>query len=188
MGEGFYSPTLRQPESESVQMADQIIRPHEITPALIPLESIRNVLRWYKLNVCDAELRDPRGYRVRFLPENFIHLIKLRTKFDEEPKNARLALEEIERGRIQFVGGRFDPQRAPEISWIPSIATEPLMIVPNWVAMGRGDEAYIKNFGTVQNPIYRVLVCEIVGTLRQAVTVFPRERLGTTERARILWP
>lgn len=165
-----------------------LIRPEQIRPALLPLRNMQELLQWYRVNLCEAELRDPLGCRVRFLPENFIHLIKLTNKFGQEPKNARLALEQIESGRIKLVAGRFDAQRAPELSWIRLIATDPSMIVPNWAALGRGDEAYIRNFGTVEAPIYRVLVCEIIGTIRQAVTVFPRERVGATELARILWP
>jgi hypothetical protein len=38
--------------------------------------------------------------------------------------------------------------------------------------MSRGDEAYIHNFGTDHMPIYRVLVCEVLGKMRQAVTYF----------------
>lgn len=125
---------------------------------------------------------------MRFLETNFIHLIKLRNKFGEEPKNARLALEEIERGRIKLAAGRFDPQRTSELSWIRHITCDPWKIVPNWQALGRGDEAFIRNFGTEQTPIYRVLVCEVVGTIRQPITVFPRERIGDKEVGRILWP
>src|SRR5215467_11668779 len=104
----------------------------QIRPALLPLTDMRDLLSWYRLNLCSADLRDPRGFRVRFIPENFIHLIKLTNKYGEEPKNARLALEEIERGRIKFVAGRFDAQRAPELSWIRLIVTDPWRIVPNW--------------------------------------------------------
>lgn len=165
-----------------------IVAVQQVRPALLALDDMRELLRWYRLNLCEVELYDPRGHRVRFLPENFVHLIKLTNKYGDEPKNARMALEEIERGRIKFVAGRFDPQRAPELSWIRSIVTEPWRIVPNWQALGRGDEAFIRNFGTDEHPMYRVLVCEILGTLRQAVTVFPRERVCARELARILWP
>ena len=165
-----------------------IVRVAQINPAVLPLVDMRDLLSWYRLNLCNADLRDPRGYRVRFLPENFVHLVKLTTKYGKEPKNAHIAIEEIERGRIKFVAGRFDPQRAPELSWIPSIATDPWRIVPNWAALGRGDEAYVRNFGTDESPMYRVLVCEVIGMLRQAVTVFPRERIGDKELSSILWP
>jgi hypothetical protein len=165
-----------------------IIPVGHIKPALLPLNDMRELLRWYRVNLCEAEIRDPRGYRVRFLPENFIHLIKLTTKYGNEPKNASVTIEEVERGRIQLVAGRFDPQRAPELSWIRSIAADPWRIVPNWQALGRGDEAYIRNFGTENAPLYRILVCEVFGMLRQAVTVFPRERIGPKELAVVLWP
>jgi hypothetical protein len=149
---------------------------------------MRELSRWYRRNLCDAEIRDPRGYRVRFLPENFVHLIKLMTKYGKEPRNASITLEEIERGRIRLVAGRFDPQRASELSWIRAIAADPWRIVPNWQVLGRGDEAYIRNFGTESAPVYRILVCEVIGTLRQAVTVFPRERISAKELASVLWP
>lgn len=170
-------------------MADaQLIPVARINPALLPLNDMRELLRWYRLNLCEAVIRDPRGYRVRFLPANFVHLIKLTTKYGREPKNAQIALDEIERGRIQLVSGRFDPQRAPELSWIRLIASDPWRIVPNWQALGRGDEAYIRNFGTEEHPIYRVLVCEVIGTIRQPVTVFPRERISEKEVHEIYWP
>lgn len=171
------------------KMADNPLIPVDrINPAPLPLNDMRELLRWYRLNLCDAVLHDPRGYRVRFLPANFMHLIQLTTKYGEEPKNARRALEEIERGRIKLVAGRFDPQRTAELSWIRLIASDPWRIVPNWQALGRGDEAYIRNFGSEECPVYRVLVCEVIGTIRQAVTVFPRERIGQKELQQLLWP
>ena len=155
-----------------------LIRVGEIRPALLALHDLKELLDWYRLNLCEIELRDPRGHRVRFLPENFIHLIKLTNKYGKEPKNARMALEEIERGRMKLTAGHFDQQRAPELSWIRLIATDPWRIVPNWVKLGRGDEAYIRNFGTNEAPLYRVLVCEVLGKLRQPVTVSPATELG----------
>lgn len=149
---------------------------------------IKELLDWYQLNLCDAALIDPRGYRVRFLRENFIHLIQLKTKFGKEPKNARKALEEIERGRIIFRAERFDPQRAMELPKAVEIARCPDMICTNWQVFGRGDEAYVRNFGTEERPRYRVLICQVVGTVRQAVTIFPRERIGDVERRCKIWP
>ncbi len=160
----------------------------QVRPALLPLNDLRELLHWYRLNLCEVEIHDPRGHRVRFLPENFVHLIKLTTRYGKEPRNASIALDEIERGRIRLVAGRFDSQRASELSWIRSIAADPWRIVLNWQALGRGDEAYVRNFGTANAPVYRVLVCEAIGTLRQAVTVFPRERMSARELATILWP
>ena len=166
----------------------QIIPVQHIAPALLSLDDIRDTFRWYRLNLCEAELRDPRECRVRFLPENFIHLIKLTNKYGAEPKNARMALEEIERGRIKFAAGRFDPQRTAELSWVRLIIVDPWRIVRNWQVLGRGDEAYIRNFGTNESPTFRVLVCEVIGTVRQAITVFPRERTGEKELQEVVWP
>lgn len=154
----------------------------------LDLTSLAELLGWYDQNLCSAVLVDPRGYRVRFLRENFIHLIKLKTKFGDEPKNARLALDEIERRRMQLKPGRFDPKRATELPWAAEVARSPDMICRNWQVLGRGDEAYIKNFGSVEHPKFRVLVCEVFGTLRQAVTVFPRERIGEAELGCRIWP
>lgn len=156
-------------------------------PAL-QLTSLKELLNWYQLNLCNAVLIDPRGYRVRFLRENFIHLIQLKTKFGKEPKNARNTLHEIERGRIMFKAGRFDPERAMELPNAVEIAQRPDMICTNWQVLGRGDEAYLRNFGTEECPRYRVLICEVLGTVRQAVTVFPRERVGDVERLCKIWP
>jgi len=169
-------------------MAHDACVPGNLKPALLPLRDMRDLLRWYRVNLCEADIRDPRGYRVRFVPENFVHLIKLTTKHGKEPKSASMAIEEIERGRIRLVAGRFDIQRASELSWIRPIATNPWRIVANWQALGRGDEAYVRNFGTPEAPIYRVLVCEVLGTMRQAVTVFPRERIGAKELGKVLFP
>ena len=170
-------------------MADtQLIPVGRINPALLPLHDMRDLLRWYQLNLCDAVILDPRGFRVRLLPANFIHLIKLTNKYGDEPKNPQMALEEIERGRIRLIAGRFDPQRASELSWIRLLASDPWRIASNWQALGRGGEAYIRNFGTDGKTIYRVLVCEIIGTIRQVVTVFPRERISEKELLQVIWP
>jgi hypothetical protein len=133
---------------------------------LLVLTRIQETLEWYEQNLCRVRITDPRGFRVRFLPENFIHLIQLKNKYGEEPRNTRLALDEIRIGRIHFVAGRFDPQRTAELAWAARIATEPDRICGNWQALGHGDEAYIKNFGTEADPKYRVMVCKVVGTIR----------------------
>ncbi|MHB8525897.1 MAG: hypothetical protein ACYDD2_07050 [Candidatus Acidiferrales bacterium] len=138
--------------------------------------------------ICQPELHDPRGYRVRFLRENFIHLIQLKDEYGNEPRNARIAIEGIRTGRIQFAAKRFDPQRTAKLSWAAQIALSPDFICSNWHAMGRGDEAYIRNFGTDGEPNFSVMVCEVLGTLRQVVTIFPRERIGEKERRAQNWP
>lgn len=156
--------------------------------ALLPLNSIYEVFEWYERNLCRVELRDPRGYRVRFKPERFVHLIQLKTKFGKEPKNPRLAIEEIKSGKIQFAADRFDPQRTAELSRAVEIATNPDYICVNWQSLGRGDETFVKNFGTDDKPIFRVLVCKVIGQTRHVVTVFPRERMTPKELLGKVWP
>ena len=157
-------------------------------PARLALNSIQETLAWYEQNLCQVELRDQRGYRVRFKAENFIHLIKLKNRFGEEPRNPRLAVEEIKAGRLHFVLGRFDRQRAAELSWASEIATKHDRICANWQVLGRGDEAYIKNFGTEDKTRFRVLVCRVIGETRHVVTIFPRERIAGNELQGTVWP
>ncbi len=157
-------------------------------PALLRLTSIQDLLDWYRQNLCNTELRDPRGYRVRFNLNDFVHFIKLTNKYGDEPRNRRKAIEQISRGRIVLKPGRFDPQRAQELSWAVVLATRPDLICRNWQVLGEGDECYIKNFGGGGNPNkYRVLVCKIIGMNRQALTIFPSD-IGGKERAFRIWP
>jgi hypothetical protein len=157
-------------------------------PDLLPLNSIQELLQWYEQNLCAVMLQDPRGCRVRFRRETFIHLLQLKTKYGDEPKNKRLTLDQIRSGRIQLVAGRFDPQRTQELSWASAIATSPDVICENWQALGTGGEAYVKNFGSIEQPQYRVLICEVLGTVREAITVFPRARIGEKELLAQIWP
>jgi hypothetical protein len=157
-------------------------------PDLLPIGSLREVLEWYELNLCGAQIQDPRGNRVRFRPETLIHLLKLKTKYGTEPKNKRLALDQIRSGRIQFVAGRFDPQRTQELSWAYDIARNPDYICGNWQALGRGGEAYVKYFDGDREPQIRVMICEVIGTLREVITIFPRERISKKELLAQIWP
>lgn len=143
---------------------------------------------WYRLNLCETELTEIRGNRVKFLPENFVHLIKLKNKFGKEPRNARLALDDIMRGRITLKAGQFDTQRASELCLARMIAQEPDRICVNWKADGHSGEAYIKNFGTLIKPRYRVLICAIKGTIRRPVTIFPRDHISGKELYTQVWP
>ena len=159
-------------------------------PELLPLTTLAEIYRWYRLNLCQPEITDCRGYRVRFQDTDFVHLIKLTDKYGVEPKNRRMSIEQIESGRIKLAVGRFDARRTQELTWARSIIQAPTMIVPNWQVMGRANpgEAYIKNFGTEQNPIYRVLVCGFAGKLRRPVTIFARERFAARDIHPVLWP
>ena len=141
-----------------------------------------------KNNLCNAYLEDCREYRVRFNVNNFVHLIQLKTKFGDEPKNKEMTVGQIRSGRIKFVKGRFDEQRASELSWAREIAINPDRIVPNWQVLGSGDEAYIKNFGTEELPRFRVLICKVIGTVREVWTIFPRADIGEMEIRGQIWP
>jgi hypothetical protein len=154
---------------------------------LLPLDSIQFVFQWYEENLCDVDLRDPRGFRVRFRCEHFVHQIKLTNKFGKEPKNRTLAIDEIRSGKIQFVPGRFSPQRASEIPWAVELATHPTYICPNWQALGTGDENFVRNFGTQIAPQWRVLVCKVIGQTRHFSTLFARE-IREKELERKMWP
>ncbi len=157
-------------------------------PAKLPLNDAAELLRWYEQRLCRAHLRDPRGLRVCFLPETFVHLIQLKNKYGDEPRNRAHAVEEIRRGRIKLIAGRFDPQRTEELSWAVELATAPDVICGNWQALGTGGEAYVKNFGTETNRILGVMICEVAGAHREVVTVFPRERLAERDLLFAIWP
>jgi hypothetical protein len=160
------------------------------TPDLLRITTLLDLFNWYRQNLCGREIADPRGCRVSFLDTDFVHLIKLTDKYGKEPKNRRMAIEQIQSGRITLNPGRIQIQRAKELSWARSIIEDPTMIVPNWQVMGRAipGDAYIRNFGTEAQPIYRVLICGHAGRKRWAVTIFPRERFAEREIAIKLWP
>jgi hypothetical protein len=168
-------------------------KPHILapgTPALLSVTTLLDLFEWYRVNLCGKELIDPRGQRVTFLDTDFVHLIKLTDKYGKEPRNRRMTIEQVQSGRVTLVPGRIDLRRAQELSWASSIIENPTMIVLNWQAMGRANpgDAYIKNFGTDDSPMYRVLVCGHAGMKRWAVTIFPRERFADREIKPVLWP
>ncbi len=162
---------------------------HPDTPALLPITSLAEMYNWYRLNLYEQEIIDPRGQRVSFLDTDFVHLIKLLDKYGKEPKNRKMTIEQIMSGRITLVPKRIDLRRSQELTWARSIVESPTMIVPNWHIMGSANpgDAYIKNFG-IDRPIYRVLICGHAGMKRRAVTIFPRERFAPREIHPILWP
>jgi hypothetical protein len=162
----------------------------EGTPAVLPITTLLDLFNWYRRNLCCGEIMDPRGCRVSFLDTDFVHLIKLTDKYGKEPKNRRMTIEQILSGRITLNPSRIQIRRAQELSWARQIIESPTMIVPNWQAMGRAipGDAYIRNFGTEAQPVYRVLICGHSGKKRWAVTIFPRERFADREIATVLWP
>ena len=101
-----------------------------------------------------------------------------------------MAIEQIDAGRLQLDSRRIQIQRAQELSWAKSIVENPSLIVPNWQILGSANpgDAFIKNFGSEQHPVYRVLICGHEGLKRRAVTIFPRERFSAREVGTLLWP
>ena len=157
-------------------------------PFLLKLDTLPELLGWYEANLCYAQVNDPRGYRVRFNVEDFVHLVKLTNKYGCEPKNRRLAIAEIRRNSFSSKEGRFDRQRALELPRARELATHPDYICANWQALGTGDEVFVKNFGSAATPQYRVLVCKVRGTTRIAITIFPRERIAERDLNTQIWP
>jgi hypothetical protein len=122
------------------------------------------------------------------LPTDFVHLVKLKTMYGDEPKNAGMTLERIRREEVTLHLDRIDIQRATELPWAIPLVTTPDFICPNWKPAGKGDEAYVKNFGTKESPIYRVMICRTQGRARRVVTIFPREKIAETIRGTLIWP
>jgi hypothetical protein len=162
----------------------------EDTPGLLPITTLLALFEWYRVYLCGKELIDPRGQRVTFEETDFVHLIKLTDKYGKEPRNRQMTIDQIRSGRIVLNSKRMDIRRAQELSWARAIVERPDRIVPNWQVMGRANpgDAYIKNFGTVERPVYRVLICGRAGLKRWVVTIFPRERFSERELTPILWP
>lgn len=156
--------------------------------AQLALTTIQDLLEWFRVNVSRATFTDPRGYRVRFNLYDFVHFIKLINEYGEEPRNRRIAVENIARGRIRLARWTYDQQRAAELSWASSIATTPDFVCSNWNPTGEGDECYVKNFGGKGLPNkYRVLVCVVRGTTRYGITIFPCE-IEAKEKGHQIWP
>jgi hypothetical protein len=107
------------------------------TPALLPINSMAELLDRYQVNLCGKELIDPRGYRVHFLDTDFVHLIKIVDNYGKEPRNRRMTIDQIRSGRITLVRQRIDIRRTQEPAWARSIIESPTMIVPNWQVMGK---------------------------------------------------
>lgn len=176
---------------ESQAVDTETLLPDQTTAPGLPLlalPTIQDLLSWYETNLCNVELKDPRGYRVRFHIEDFVHLVQLKTKYRKEPKNRRLTIDEIRRGGISFREGRFDSGRARELPRAREISSQPDYICSNWQPLGTGDEVYVKNFGSTAAPQYRALVCKVRGATRIAVTIFSRQHIGQKERDCQIWP
>ena len=153
------------------------------------MTTLLDLFAWYSQNLCDRSFVDPRGQRVTFEETDFVHLIKLKDRYGQEPRNARMTVKQIQSGRIILHPDRLDIRRAQELSWARSIIEVPDKIVANWQIMGRANpgDAYIKNFGSEDFPHHRVLICGHAGLKRRVVTIFARDRAGR-EATEALWP
>ena len=160
-------------------------------PALLvppPLTSMLDLLSWYRLNLCETTLTDPRGNRVWFEEEQFIHFAKITDQYGREPKNKKDAIRRINCGELKMFHGtqqsdaNFSLQRVQDLRFCLDIARDPDLIVPNWQPFGRANpgEAYIRDFGSDRRK-YRVLICGLAGRRRLPITLFRRERFAGDE-------
>jgi hypothetical protein len=180
---------MQPEEMEDEEDGTEVAAP-EGAPDYLPLTSLQDLLRWYRLNLVSTEIRDPRGYRVLFPEPEFVHLIKLVTKDGKEPRNRQLTIEQVDSGRLQLVAGRISLRRSRELSWARLIVGDPWTILPNWQVMGKANpgEIYVRNFGTESKPVMRALVCGISGQTRRVVTHFPRAHFSKQLLSTALWP
>ena len=157
-----------------------------------PLTSAYDLLRWYEIHLCEVTLTDPRGNRVVFTCNKFVHFAKLKDRYGTEPKNRERTIGEIRRGRFHLRGGtpNFDPIRVRNLALAADLVRQPDYIVPNWQVLGRANpgEVYMRDFGSNGRRAYMALVCGFAGKQRLAVTIFNKraieERILTTK----IWP
>jgi hypothetical protein len=176
-------------------------------PQKLKVDEITRHYHWYADNLCGQQIFDPRGYRVRFFPTLFLRLLKVKNQFGNEPKGRRAIMEKIEAGEFRSrageLGGGFTPQArrtlasalpmTKELSWLRSIATSPDVIctdwrIPYWCGPRKDREAYLKNFGTADSPLYRVMICKVKGANRDVIAVFSRRPIGKSELERQEYP
>jgi len=160
----------------------------ERPPPRIRIQGLANLLRWYERNLCETELIDRRGHRVKFAPERFPYLIKLRNREGGKLSNPKWHVERIRAGELtdRDFGG-FEAERAETLSWLPPMILRHTLIARNSHRVIPGDELYVKEFDKLGSR-HKVLICIRVSTnLLVPVTSFLRSsvRFGPEE---ILWP
>lgn len=158
-----------------------------------PLDSMPALFCWYSKYLCNAELRDPRGFRVCFEPNAFVHLAKITDKYGREPKNKQLAIGQMQRGRFPLIHGKtpnYDPERVRNLAFAAALTQKPDFIVKNWQAQGSAypGEVYVRDFGTSGRRKYRILICKINGLKRVPVTAFAKQSIMHMESFVRLWP
>lgn len=166
-----------------------------ITEALprLPLGSMQALFEWYERHLCHAELRDPRGYRVCFTENEFVHLVKLTDKYGNEPKNKRLAIQQVRKGRFPMRKGEHpnhDVERVQNLVLAAALVQKPDFIIPSWQATGKAypGEVYVRDFGTSGRKKYCTLVCLLEGTRRIPVTMFHKQSITHLNEIKRLWP
>ncbi len=162
-------------------------------PSLPALDSTRVLFEWYTRHLCNAKLRDPRGLRVCFGENEFIHLIKLTHKFGKEPRNKKLAISQIRRDRFPLRHGdtaNYDRERVQNLGYAGVLVQEPDFIVKNWQARGKAypGEVYVRDFGSSGKRKYLTLVCAIAGAKRVPVTMFAKQSITHMDAMPRLWP
>jgi hypothetical protein len=150
------------------------------------------MLAWYKENLCDVDLRDPRDNRLIFSLERFPHMIKLLRRGSdlevERPQKVIRAIMEGTKSNGDF--GGYDEERAQTLTWIPLIISEPSMIlevVEKTLWEKPGDTIYVKEFDK-RGYRHKILVCRTVGTSRLApITSHPRTDGKFSTAYKIVW-
>lgn len=150
------------------------------------------LLDWYLRNLCEVELRDPRGKQLIFSPERFPHMIKLlrfgSTSEVNHPQKIVRAILEGTKSNPDF--GGYDTERAQTLTWIPSIVREPSMIlevVEKTIWEKPGDTIFVKEFDK-NGYRHKILVCRTAGNSRLApITSHPRANSRFSSAYKIVW-
>jgi hypothetical protein len=162
-------------------------------PAKLWKPDLRDILFRYEENLCNADLIDPRGMRVKFAPERFPHLIKLMDAASgQEVRKPQKEVEAIRnglKGNADF--GGYDIERAKTLPWILPLISEPssiLEVAEPTLWEKPGDTLIVKEF---EKPGYRkkVLVCRRVASgLLVPITSHPlnKDRFGKSYK--VVWP
>jgi hypothetical protein len=163
----------------------------EAPPNRIWLHELAEMLAWYEKTLCEAELRDPRGHRVKFAPERFPHLIKLLKKGSKnEVENPQRVVNEIRSGLKKNADfGGYHAERFQGLSWMSAIIQRPTRILEVSTLLKKpGDTLYLKEFDR-KGYAYKLLICRRAGKeLLVPVTCHPREHDRFGKDHKTVWP
>ena len=125
----------------------------ELAPDRIWLHQLADLLKWYEDNFCAVGVQDPLDNFVKFTPERFPHLIKLRKKGSEKevdnPQKQVIAIRSGLKNNGDF--GGYDTERAQTFPWLKCAIERPTKILELTAQplIGReksGDVLYVKEF------------------------------------------